>query len=37
MLSSQQHSSCHFVAFVMYISGTEFEGQCFNICRDNLD
>ena len=37
LLSWQQHHRCHFVIFVMYISGTKFEEQCFNISRDILD
>ena len=33
----QQYSSCHFVSFLMYISGGKFEDHCFNISRDILD
>ena len=37
VLPWQQHSRCHSVSFVMYISGAKFEEQCFNISRDILD
>ena len=35
MLSWQQFSKCHFVSFVMYISGSKFEDHCPNISGDN--
>ena len=31
MLPWQQHSKCHYVSFVMYISGAKFEEHCSNI------
>ena len=34
LFSWQQHHGCHFVSFVMYISGDNFEEQCSNISRD---
>ena len=37
MLPWQQHRRCHFVSFVMYISGAKFEEHCSNISRDILD
>ena len=36
-ISWQQHDSCHFVSFVMYISGAKFEDHCFNISGDILN
>ena len=33
----QQHSRCHSVSFVMYISGAKFEEHCSNISGDILD
>ena len=33
----QQHSKCHSVSFVMYISGAKFEENCSNISGDILD
>ena len=30
----QKHNSCHFVSFVMYISGAKFEEHCSNISKD---
>ena len=33
----QQHSRCHFVSFVMCISGTKFEEHCCNISGDILN
>ena len=33
----QQHSKCHSVSFVMYISGARFEEHCYNISGDILD
>ena len=32
VLPWQQYSRCHFVSFVMYISGAKFEDHCSNIC-----
>jgi len=37
VLPRQQHSGCHSVSFVMYISGTKFEEHCSNISGDILD
>ena len=37
VLPWQQHSKCHFVSFVMYISGAKFEEHCSNISGDILD
>ena len=37
VLPWQQYSKCHFVSFVMYISGAKFEDHCFNISRDILN
>ena len=37
VLPWQQHSRCHFVSFVMYISGAKFEGHCSNISGEILD
>ena len=37
VLAWQQHSRCHSVSFVMYVSGTKFEEHCSNISRDLLD
>ena len=37
VLPWQQYSRCHFVSFVMYISGAKFQEYCFNISRDILD
>ena len=34
MLSWQQYSRCHFVSFVMYITGAKFEDHCSNISGD---
>ena len=31
MLPWQQYSKCHFVSFVMYITGAKFEDHCSNI------
>ena len=36
-MSWQRHDSCHFVSFVMYISGAKFEDHCFNISGDILN
>ena len=32
----RRHDGCHFVSFVMYISGAKFEEHCFNISGDSL-
>ena len=37
VLPWQQYSRCHFVSFVMHISGAKFEDHCLNICRGILD
>ena len=37
VLPWQQYSRCHFVSFVMYISGAKFEDHCFNISGDILN
>ena len=37
MLQWQQHSRCHSVSIVMYISDAKFEEHCSNISRDILD
>ena len=37
MLSWQRHSKCHYVSFVVYISGVKFEEHCSNISGDILD
>ena len=37
MLLWQQHSRCHSVSIVMYISGAKFEERCSNISGDILD
>ena len=37
MLPWQQHSKCHSVSFVRYISGAKFEEHCSNISGDILD
>ena len=37
MLPWQQHSSCHSVSFVMYVSGAKFEEHCSTISGDILD
>ena len=37
VLPWQQHSRCHSVSFVMYVSGTKFEEHCSNISGDILD
>ena len=34
VLPWQQYSRCHFVSFVMYISGAKFEEHCSNISGD---
>ena len=36
LLSRQWHNGCHFVSFVMYISGAKFEERRSNISRDIL-
>ena len=37
VLHRQQHSRCHSVSFVIYISGAKFEEHCFDISGDVLD
>ena len=37
VLPWQQYSRCHFVSFVMYITGAKFEDHCSNISRDILN
>ena len=37
MLPWQQHSRCHSVSLVMYISGAKFEDHCSNTSEDILD
>ena len=37
LLSWQRHDSCHFVSFVMYISGAKFEDHYVNISGDILN
>ena len=37
VLPWQQYSRCHFVSFVMYISGAKFEECCSNISGDILN
>ena len=37
MLPCQQYSRCHFVSFVMYITGAKFEDNCSNISGDILN
>ena len=37
VLPWQQHSRCHSVCFVMYISGAKFEEHCSNISGYILD
>ena len=37
VLPWQQYSRCHFVSFVMYISGVKFEDHCSNISGDILN
>ena len=37
MLPWQQYSRCHFLSFVMYISGAKFEDHCSNIFGDILN
>ena len=36
-MSWQWHEGCHYVSFVMYITGAKFKEHCFNISRDILD
>ena len=36
-IARQQHTKCHSVSFVMYISGAKFEEHCSNISRDIVD
>ena len=37
MLPWQQYSRCHFVSYVMNISGAKFEDHCSNISGDILN
>ena len=37
VLPCQQYSRCHFVSFVMYITGAKFEDHCSNISGDILN
>ena len=37
MLPWQQYSRCHFVSFVMHITGAKFEDHYFNISGDILN
>ena len=37
VLPWQQYSRCHFVSFVMYISGAKYEDHCSNISGDILN
>ena len=37
VLPWQQYSRCHFVSFVMYISGAKFEDHCSSISGDILN
>ena len=37
MLPWQQYNRCHFVSFVMYITGAKFEDHCSNISGDILN
>ena len=37
MLPWQQYGSCHFVSFVMYITGAKFEDPCSNLSGDILN
>ena len=37
VLPWQQHSRCHSVSFLMYISGAKFKEHCSNISGDILD
>ena len=37
MLPWKQHSRCHSVSLVMYISGAKFEDHCSNTSEDILD
>ena len=37
VLPWQQHSRCHFVSFVMYITGAKFEDHYSNISGDIVD
>ena len=36
VLPWQQYNRCHFVAFVMYITGAKFDDHCSNISGDIL-
>ena len=37
VLSWQQYNRCHFVSFMMYITGAKFEDHCSNISGDILN
>ena len=37
MLPWKQYSRCHFVSFLMYITGVKFEAHCSNISGDILN
>ena len=37
VLPWQQYSRCHFVSFVVYITGAKFEDHCCNISGDILN
>ena len=37
MLPWEQYSRCHFVSFVVYITGAKFDDQCSNISGDILN
>ena len=37
VLPWQQYSRCHFVSYVLYISGAKFEDYCSNISGDILN
>jgi len=37
LLSWQRHDGCHFVSFLIYISGAGFGVHCFNVSGDVLD
>ena len=37
MLPWKQYSRCHFVSFLMYITGAKFEDHCSNIFGDILN
>ena len=37
LLPWQQYSRCHFVSFVMFITGAKFDDRCSNISEDILN